>query len=120
MARRLVSQSFRTRLGSMLRVDSRRMLTGSMFYIMLGIAFVMPILILVMTTMTAGTTVTDPASGSTEMMEAFTNAWQIIGSESGAGMGMDMTAMCNINLIYFLAGVFICLFVAEDFRSGYA
>ena len=35
-------------------------------------------------------------------------------------MAMDMTAMCNINLIFFMAGVYVCLFIAEDFRSGYA
>lgn len=39
---------------------------------------------------------------------------------SGAGMSMDMTGMCNLNLVYFGAAVLICLFVTEDFRSGYA
>lgn len=38
---------------------------------------------------------------------------------AGAGM-MDMTAMMNINLMYFMMAVFVCLFTAEDFRSGYA
>ena len=33
---------------------------------------------------------------------------------------MDMTAMMNINLMYFMMAVFVCLFTAEDFRSGYA
>ncbi len=28
--------------------------------------------------------------------------------------------MCNINLMFFMAGIFLCLFVAEDFQSGYA
>lgn len=35
-------------------------------------------------------------------------------------MSMDMISMCNINLLYFAAAVFICIFVADDFRSGYA
>ena len=35
-------------------------------------------------------------------------------------MAMNMTSMCNINLLYFFAAVFVCLFVSEDFRSGYA
>ena len=26
----------------------------------------------------------------------------------------------NINLVYFMTAVFVCLFIAEDFRSGYA
>lgn len=38
---------------------------------------------------------------------------------AGAGV-MDMTAMMNINLMYFMMAVFVCLFTAGDFRSGYA
>ena len=107
------------RLNSMLRVDFRRMFTSSMLHILCGAALVMPILILVMTSMVAGSTVTDPQTGTVTTMEAFTSTWQIIGS-SGGMMAMDMTAMCNINLIFFMAGVYVCLFIAEDFRSGYA
>ena len=144
------------RLNSMLRVDFRRMFTSSMLHILCGAALVMPILILVMTSMVAGSTVTDPQTGAVTTMEAFTSTWQIIGS-SGGMMAMDMTAndapallpvgqapaappesygfqgglvtpaagsgvtaLCNINLIFFMAGVYVCLFIAEDFRSGYA
>ena len=98
------------RLNSMIKVDERRMFTTSTFYILCGVALAMPILILVMTSMVGGDA------------GAFANVWQIIGSEGGAGgmMAMDMTAMCNINLIFFMAGVFVCSFVAEDFKSGYA
>ena len=115
----------------MLRVDARRMFGTPLFWICLGIAFAIPVLVLVMT-----------SGFGAEGSAMFTNTWQIIGSESanlgammagmagamdggdaaaaaGAGM-MDMSAMMNINLMYFLMGVFVCLFVAEDFRSGYA
>ncbi|MBQ8080430.1 MAG: hypothetical protein IJ240_00875 [Clostridia bacterium] len=109
------------RLNSMMQVDFRRMFTTSRLPIFLLIALMMPILILTMTTMVSGTEVANPQTGVVTTMEAFTNTWQIIGSESGAGMmAMDMTTMCNINLIFFMAGVFVCLFVADDFRSGYA
>lgn len=33
---------------------------------------------------------------------------------------MDMTAMCNINLLYFIVSALVCIFVSADFRSGYA
>lgn len=95
------------RFGGMLKVDLRRMLTTPLFPIMAGIALMMPILILVMTTMV----------GKDGGM-AFENAWQVIGS-SGGMMAMDMTAMVNINLVFIMAGLFGCLFTAEDFRSGY-
>ena len=111
-----------SRQRTMLAVDFRRMFRTSRFWIMLLSALVMPILILVMTTSMGGMTVTDPQTGVETTMSAFTSAWQIIATPTGEGsaMAMDMTSMCNINLMYFLAGILICLFVADDFRSGYA
>lgn len=124
------SISFSKRLGSMMKVDSRRMFGTPLFWICLGTAFAIPILVLVMTGMMG--------EGEGAM---FTNTWQIIASVGGnmmAGMGaamgragdpaagagaaagmMDMTSMMNINLMYFMEAVFMCLFVADDFRSGY-
>ena len=92
------------RIGKMFAVDLRRMLTQKLFYIMAACSFVLPILIIVMTSM----------AGEEEM---FTSAWQAIGS-AGSAMSMDLTTMCNINMIFFLAAVFACLFTADDFRSG--
>ena len=84
------SQGFTKRLTSMLGVDLRRMFGTSQFYIMLGIALVIPILVLVMTS----------GFGGGESM-GFTNTWQIIASDSSAGMmAMDGSAMMNINLMY--------------------
>ena len=110
------------RLRSMLHVDLRRMFTTSLLYIMVASAVVIPILVTVMTTMMDGTVSVNPQTGVETVMESFDSAWQIIGTTSGAGGAMDMsiTGMCNINLVYFLVSVFVCLFVAEDFRSGYA
>ena len=97
---------------TMIKADARRMFTSSPFYILCSVALAVPVLILVMTSMVGG-------DGGT----VFASTWQIIGTELGgdamAAM-MDMTAMMNINLVYFLAGVFTCAFIAEDFRSGFA
>lgn len=112
-------QTFGKRLKSMLRVDFRRTFTMPLIYIMAGISLVIPILILVMTTMMPETTV-DPVTGAETAVETFTNVWQSIGSVSGTAMGMDLTGMCNINMMYFLIAIFLCIFVADDFRSGYA
>lgn len=105
--------SFGKRLGSMLKVDLRRMFTMRFLYVMLGVSLAIPILVLVMTTMAGG----GDGGGSSL---AFTNVWQTIGSAGGSAMALDMTGMCNINLIYFLAAVLVCTFVSDDFRSGYA
>ena len=104
------ARSFAERLDSMFRVDARRMFGTPLFWICLGIAFAIPVLVLVMTSGFGG-----------EGDAMFTNTWQIVGSESANPGGMmDMTAMMNINLMYFMMAVFVCLFTAEDFRSGYA
>ena len=114
----LVSGNFTERLRGMFRTDFKRLSVTPMFHIMLGIAFAMPILILVMTTAMGGSTPSDlPAEAAVEA-QTFTNTWQII--SSAGGMNMDITAMCNINLIYFMAGIFLCIFVGDDFHSGYA
>ncbi|MDE7395262.1 MAG: hypothetical protein K2M95_03985 [Clostridiales bacterium] len=112
--------TFAKRLKSMFKVDFKRMFTMPLVYIMAGISLVLPILILVMTTMMGNGTTVDPVTGAEKAMETFTNVWQSIGSVSGAAMGMDLTSMCNINMLYFLVAVFVCIFVADDFRSGYA
>ena len=115
--------TFKKRLKSMIFVDFRRMFTSPLYYIMLGVSLVIPILILVMTTMMDGTVSTNSQTGEQTIMEGFKNVWQIIGTVSGgegAAMGMDITSMCNINMMFFIIAVFVCIFVADDFRSGYA
>ncbi|MCM1543535.1 MAG: ABC transporter permease [Blautia sp.] len=111
-------KGFGKRVKSMLAVDFRRMFTMRLFYVMAGICLVMPVLVLVMTSAFGG----KPQGGAEAAAGMFENTWQIIGTASGAGGGMmmDMTAMCNINLLYFGAAVLVALFVSEDFRSGYA
>lgn len=108
--------TFGKRLKSMISVDFRRMFTMPLYYIMAGVCLVLPILILVMTSSFAGT----PAEGATESSAMFTNVWQTLGSVGGSSMSMDITGMCNINMLYFLAAVFVCVFISDDFKSGYA
>ncbi len=118
------SNGFSKRLKTMTKVDFRRMFTSRFFFIMLGIALVMPVLILVMTTLMDGSVSVDPQTGAETVIEGFDNVWQIIGSVSSqsqdAAMSMGLTTMCNINLVYFMVAVLVCVFVADDFRSGYA
>ncbi len=137
MKKKFEKNTFGKRMGSMLRVDSRRMFMTPLFYIMLSIAIVVPILIIVMTTLMEGSPVVDSqtqlpvfdADGNPVLMEGFKNVWQMIGTVSTSGNteasasaagGMDLVSMCNINLLYFGVAVLICLFVSADFRSGYS
>lgn len=113
-------RSFGKKLKSMLKADFKRMFTMPLVYIMAGIGLAMPVLILVMTAMMGGGMTVDPTTGAETAMEAFTNVWQSLGAVSGASAGMDLTSMCNINLMYFLVAITVCVFVAEEFKSGYA
>lgn len=121
--------TFGRNLRTMLKVDFRRMFTMRFLYIMIGICLVMPILILLMTTMMDGMVNVNPQTGEETVIEGFDNVWQIIGTVSSsnstadaemAAMDMSITSMCNINILYFIIAVLVCVFVSEDFRSGYA
>lgn len=122
MSMNFEKNSFGKRIKSMMGVDFRRMFTSPLVYIMLGISFVMPILILVMTTMMDGTVSINPQTKEETIIHGFDYVWQIIGSISGSdqAMSMDITSMCNINMMFFVISVFVCIFISEDFRSGYA
>ena len=97
------------KLGSILAVDFRRMFTSRYFYILLGVALAIPVLVLVMTTMMDGSVSVDPNTGVETTVEAFDSVWQAIGALPGAesGAAMSLTTMCNINLVYFLAAVLV-------------
>ncbi|MBE6567564.1 MAG: hypothetical protein E7657_02770 [Ruminococcaceae bacterium] len=117
--------TFKKRFGSMLRVDFKRLFLSRAFYIILAIALLAPVLILVMTTMMDGTVSVDPQTGKETVIEGFDNVWQIIGSlntqeGADASLSMGITSMCNINMLYFGIAALVCIFVSDDFRSGYA
>lgn len=117
-------KSFGKKLCTMLKVDFRRMLKSKLFYILLACTLVIPILITVMMTMMDGSVSVNPQTGEETIMEGPENAWQSIGTlptEDGMAMGgMDVMSMCNINMMFMGVAVFICLFISDDFRSGYA
>ena len=129
--KRIKARSFSDRLCTLFRADGRRMVTTPLFWIMLGIALAVPILVLVMTSMVGGEEggmmfrgtwqiIAQPAGDSMAMMAAMGSAMGGGSADAAAAGAMDMTSMMNINLVYFMTAVFVCLFVAEDFRSGYA
>lgn len=125
MEKTFEKNTFTKRVKSMLKVDMRRLFISPFFYIMVGISFVVPILILVMTTMMDGAVSTNPQTGQETVMHGFDYVWQILGSVSStsteqASMSMDLVSMCNIHMMYFAIAVLVCVFVCDDFRSGYA
>ena len=127
------------RLKSMLRVDFRRMLKSRLFYILIATALLIPIVMTVMLTMMSGTETVNHQTGEITVITGPESVWESIGTlpwkapslDASAGMngaaggmagmgGMDVMSMCNINMMFMLVAVFICLFISDDFRSGYA
>lgn len=114
--------SFGSRLGSMLKVDFRRTFKSKLFYIMIACALLIPILMTVMMTMMDGSVSVDPQTGAETVMVGPENTWQNIGTLPGgeAMGGGEVFMMCNVNMCFMLVAVFICLFISDDFRSGYS
>ena len=128
--------SFAGRVKSMLKVDFRRMFKSKLFYILIACALLVPMVMTVMLTMMAGQETTNPQTGEVTVMEGPESAWESIGTlpsdegqapsaDEGADAmaamgGMDIMTMCNINMAFMGVCVFVCLFISDDFRSGYA
>ncbi len=115
-------KSIKDRVRSMLKVDFRRMLTSRLFYILIACALLLPILMTVMMSMMDGSVSQNPQTGEETVMRGPENTWQNIGTLPGgeAMGGNDIFMMCNINMMFMAVAVFVCLFISDDFRSGYA
>lgn len=124
MEKSFEKNTFIKRLGTILHVDLRRMFTTWLIYLLVGACLVIPVLILVMTTMMDGSETVNQQTGEVTVMEGFDNVWEIIAtvpqSGDGQAMEMDIISMCNINLLYFAMSLLVCFFVCGDFKSGYA
>ena len=109
------------RLKSMLRIDMRRMFKSKLFYILIACALIMPILMTVMMSMMDGQESVNQQTGEITIMQGPENAWQNIGTLPGEALGgSEIFMMCNINMAFMGVAVFVCLFISDDFRSGYA
>ena len=129
MDKKFEKYSFKKRLSSMVSLDFKRLFMSKFFYIIIGSCLLASVLILIMTQMMEGSPMNDQYGnpildefGNPVLMEGFKNVWQMLGSVSGAntGMSMDITSMCNINMLYFAITVFVSLFIGQEFKSGYS
>ena len=115
------NNSFGKRVKSMLKVDFRRMIKSKLFYILVACALIIPILMTVMMSMMDGSISVNPQTGEETIMQGPENTWQNIGTLPGEPLGGDeIFMMCNINMVFMGVAVFVCLFISDDFRSGYA
>lgn len=117
-------QTFSARVKRTFKADCKRAFKTPLVYIMTAICFVMPILILVMTSLMPETSI--DANGVETVNIKFTNVWQTLGeipkvlrTSTEREIGMSLIGTCNINLLFFAVMVFVCAFTCADFKSGY-
>ncbi len=100
--------SFFTRLKGMLSVDFYRLFHTPLFYIFLGIAAVIPAMII-------GTTGMDDS----QTAALFTNVWQAIAVESPLYIVQNIGQYANMNMVFIFGGIMVSIFIGHDYKSGY-
>ncbi len=105
------SPSFRRRLGGMLGVDFYRLFHTPLFYIFLGIAAVIPAMIL------GAGSMPDPNTGVAQPL--FTNTWHLVAAPSPLYTVSNIGEYANMNMVFIFGGIMVSIFIGHDYRSGY-
>ena len=106
------SPSFGRRLKGMLGVDFYRLFHTPMYFIFLGIAAVIPAMILG----TAG--MENPQTGEVTA-RLYHNVWHIIAAEKPVYVVSDIAQYANMNMVFIFGGIMVSVFIGHDYRSGY-
>ncbi len=106
------SPSFYRRLRGMLGVDFYRLFHTPMFYIFLGIAAIIPAMILG----TGG--MENPQTGEAGVL-LYTNVWNAIAADTPIYVFSDIGEYANMNMVFIFGGIMVSIFIGHDYRSGY-
>ncbi len=105
------SPSFFARLKSMLSVDFYRLFHTPLFYIFLGIAAIIPAMLIGMTAMAGPNG--EPAT------PLFTNVWQAIAADKPIYGFEGIDKYANMNMVFIFGGIMVSIFIGHDYKSGY-
>lgn len=103
--------SFSQRVKSMLGVDFYRLFHTPLFYIFLGIAAIIPAMLIAMTG------ATDPNGEISEPL--FTNVWQAIAADNPIYGFEGIDKYANMNMVFIFGGIMVSIFIGHDYKSGY-
>lgn len=103
------SPSSAKRLKSMLGVDFYRLFHTPMLYIFLGIAAIIPAMILGMTTV-------ETAEGAKPLYE---NTWQVVAAYHPLYVVNEIGEYANMNMVFIFGGIMVSVFIGHDYKSGY-
>ena len=104
--------TFTQRLRGMLGVDFYRLFHTPLFYIFLGIAAIIPAMILG----TGG--MENPQTGEVSA-QLYTNVWHIIAAESPLYVINNIGEYANMNMVFIFGGIMVSIFIGHDYKSGY-
>lgn len=100
------SPTFIQRLKGMLGVDFYRLFHTPLFYIFLGIAAIIPAMILGMTTVEGGAPL-------------YSNTWNIIAADTPLYVVNSIADYANMNMVFIFGGIMVSIFIGHDYKSGY-
>lgn len=105
------SPTFTKRIKGMLGVDFYRLFHTPLFYIFIGIAAIIPALLIAMTNM--------PAPDGSVSAPLFTNVWQAIASDTPIYGFEGIEKYANMNMVFIFGGIMVSIFIGHDYKSGY-
>lgn len=100
------SPSLMQRIKGMLGVDFYRLFHTPLFYIFLGIAAVIPAMILGTGTVEGGE-------------QLYTNAWNIVAADTPLYVVRTIGEYANMNMVFIFGGIMVSIFIGHDYKSGY-
>lgn len=100
------SPSLMQRIKGMLGVDFYRLFHTPLFYIFLGIAAVIPAMILGTGTVEGGE-------------QLYTNAWNIVAADTPLYVVSTIGEYANMNMVFIFGGIMVSIFIGHDYKSGY-
>lgn len=106
------SPSFAKRIKGMLGVDFYRLFHTPLFYIFLGIAAIIPAMIVG----TGG--MENPQTGAVGA-QLYTNVWNIIAADKPLYVISDIGEYANMNMVFIFGGIMVSIFIGHDYSSGY-
>lgn len=104
--------SFLQRIRSMLGVDFYRLFHTPLFYIFLGIAAIIPAMIVG----TGG--MENPQTGEIGA-QLYTNVWNIIAADKPLYVISDIAEYANMDMVFIFGGIMVSIFIGHDYSSGY-
>lgn len=104
--------TFTQRIKGMLGVDFYRLFHTPLFYIFLGIAAIIPAMIVG----TGG--MENPQTGEVGA-KLYTNVWNIIAADKPLYVISDIGEYANMNMVFIFGGIMVSIFIGHDYSSGY-